>query len=677
MLNSNTRIVVIMRSYNDIDVIRGTLDMLFSQSLQAFELWNFASQSTDGTLEVIREYNQPERIRLNDPANYNPGRILNEAVAGIDADIMVFLNSDATPKDKYWLERLVGPLMDPTVGAVFGRQVARPECRSLFVKDTERAFGDGTEAAGWRHFFSMANSAARAEVLQRFPFETAVQYSEDIEWSYRLRRGGYRIRYVADAVVTHSHNYTLRQSYKRHFGEGVAEAFIFSAGEINHSWWRNFAMPFGMEILRDVRWAASNQAAGALLHTIPLRFAQKWARWRGIRYGRRHTVKPCLTARAGHASYTYDGNKQAEARIALDQSIISAYVMDAIPQERFEALVLIGGYGRGEGGYCLRDGRPTPYNDYDYFVMVKQMNRKAARVLQDQLKDVAHQLEVIVGVEVDLAVMRTESLSAAPFNLMNTEMQWGHRVVAGNQGVLDAMPGMLFDKLSLGEFTRLMNNRGALLLMNTRVLSTGEDLDEQQREIFFKYLLKAVLACGDAFLAIEGVYHPSYTEKKKRLALLRHSPGRDFISLYKSAVEQKFYPDPGRFIHEDLAHWQRRITDCWLNAFSRLEVCRTHQPISSWKEYALPQLSKGQLETSQRIRNFAITLRDFGVRHTFRYLGWALRYPRERLISVLPLLLNSSSQHMSVNVATPLALPPQSDRSYVVNRYLKTWQRYA
>ena len=181
MSDSVKKIAIVMRSYNDIDVIRDTLDMLSRQRLQEFELWNFASRSTDGTLEVIQAFNEPERILVNDPSNYNPGRILNEAVATVDADILVFLNSDATPCDEYWLEKLVEPLADSAVGAVFGRQIARHDCRSLFIKDTERAFGDGSESAAWVHFFSMATSATRSSVLRRFPFEQAIQYSEDIE----------------------------------------------------------------------------------------------------------------------------------------------------------------------------------------------------------------------------------------------------------------------------------------------------------------------------------------------------------------------------------------------------------------------------------------------------------------------------------------------------------------
>lgn len=673
----DSKIAVIMRSYNDIDVIEGTLNMLSRQSIKDFELWNFDSTSTDGTLEVIRRYNEDARIRLNDSSKYNPGRILNEAVWTIEADILVFLNSDAEPQDEYWLERLIEPLSDGKVGAVFGRQVARPDCRSLFVMDTERAFGDGKESARWLHFFSMANSAARSSILRCLPFETAVQYSEDIEWSYRLRRSGYQIRYVADAVVMHSHNYTLRESYKRHFGEGAAEAYIFREGEISNSFLRYFLMPFSMAVLRDFRWAIAQRSLNAAIHSVPLRFCQKWSRWRGVKAGCKRLLNSATSSRSCPIIFTNDGNEKAEARIAGDQVLVSEYVTGVVPKKHFEALVLMGGYGRGEGGYYLINGEASPYNDYDYFVIVKNMSRKAASALQKTLKTLAHRLSKIVGIEIDLAVLRSESLASAPRTLMNAEMKWGHHVLAGNPDALDPMPGEPFDKLALGEFTRLMNNRGALLLMNARRLEAGVELSGYDRGEFFKFLLKAVLACGDAFLAIEGVYHPLYAEKQARLMMLKNFPGVDFINLYKLAVDQKFHPDARSFRDEDPEAWQRQIIDCWLDAFSKLETCRTGCQIRSWRDYAQLVVPKGQLEASQNLKNFAITLRDFGTRHTLRYLRWAWRYPRDRVISVLPLLLNSASEFSSSDVAVPLAIPAGSDWSFIVERYLKIWERYA
>ena len=280
------RISIVMRSFNDASVIGGTLEALQRQTVRDFELWNFDSTSTDGTLDIIQCHNGADRIVLNDSRSYNPGRVLNEAVARSRGEIVVFINSDATPQDECWLERLVEPFVDAEVGATFGRQVARPDARSLFVKDTERAFGDGRISSTWVHFFSMANSAVRRELALSMPFETRIQYSEDIEWSYRLRRAGHRINYVPGAVATHSHNYTLAQSFRRHRGEGKADAWIFRSGEMRESFLGYCVLPFGMEVLRDFGWALRRGSAEAALHCIPLRAAQKWGRWNGFREAR-------------------------------------------------------------------------------------------------------------------------------------------------------------------------------------------------------------------------------------------------------------------------------------------------------------------------------------------------------------------------------------------------------
>jgi hypothetical protein len=302
-------------------------------------------------------------------------------------------------------------------------------------------------------------------------------------------------------------------------------------------------------------------------------------------------------------------------------------------------------------------------------------------------------LSHIVGVEVDLAVLGQESLASAPFSLMNAEMKWGHRVVAGDPRVLELMPAMPIDKLSLGEFTRLMNNRGALLLMNAMALESKQTAQGKELEIFFKYLFKAILACGDAMLARKGVYHPSYVEKQKRLKLFKSLPCPEFLKLYKLAVEQKFYPDPDLYQNQDLKQWQTRVTNCWLTTLSSLETHRMRRAIINWKEYARPRLPKGQLENAQVWRNFAITVRDFGMRHTLRYLDWARRYPRERLISVhldwarryprerlisvLPLLLDRSQEAVASNISIPLNIPMDTDWTGTAEGYLRAWKRYA
>jgi len=285
MAKAKPKVSIIMRSRNDHWIIRDTIAQVQAQHYRDFELLNFDSMSDDGTFEIIKEMNSAANIFQNDPKQYIPGKVLNDAVTRADGDILVFLNSDATPTDRNWLENLIAPLHNPGTGAVFGQQSPRPDCRALFAKDTRRAFGDGRIAAQWRHFFSMANSATRRDILEKFPFDPALQFSEDIEWSYRLKKAGYAIAYVAAATTLHSHNYTLKQSFIRHYGEGRADAWIFADDEIKGDFLHLVLAPVLMENIRDIIWAAQHASLDALLHTLPLRIVQKYARWRGFKAG--------------------------------------------------------------------------------------------------------------------------------------------------------------------------------------------------------------------------------------------------------------------------------------------------------------------------------------------------------------------------------------------------------
>lgn len=378
--------------------------------------------------------------------------------------------------------------------------------------------------------------------------------------------------------------------------------------------------------------------------------------------------------------YTYDGSAVVEARIEHDQQLIAQEVLAAVMPEHFHALVLMGGYGRGEGGFVWHEGEPAPYNDYDYFLVLKGVSRGKARLLQAQLQPLAHQLSEKVGVEVDLAVLRSESLHRLPYTLMHAEMQWGHRVIAGHQDVLNAMPPMPVESLEQGEFSRLMNNRGALLLLNAQCLATSDScLSIESQATFFKYLNKAVLACGDALLAAQGIYHPSYVEKMQRIETIAELPVDDFIQLYRDALEQKFHPAPQQYNDENLEDWQDRITQCWLNTLKLFEDQRLGKDIAGWDNYLLAEIPKGQLESSQPLRNMIITLRDFGFNHTLKHPRWSLKYPRERVIAVLPGLLtrSSSGASMPVSMTSPLAIEAGEKWSVYVEHYLEAWARYA
>ncbi len=274
------KVSIVVRSMNDIRYIDRTMGMIRKQKFTDYELLNVDSGSTDGTYDAVQKFSPDISWQIK-PEEYVPGKVLNSAVEKCTGEYIVFNNSDCIPQSEYWLENLIAPLEeDSNVAAVFGRQLCRPDARPLVRKDGERAFGDGCVAANWGHFFSLATSAVRHSLLKEFPFDPDIKYSEDIEWSWRMKQKGYKIIYAPDAEVEHSHNYTLKEVRKRFYNEGLAEGQIYRR---SRSFTEGFILPLAAETLRDISYLIKNRKIVAVPGGIIYRMTQKYNIYKGRR----------------------------------------------------------------------------------------------------------------------------------------------------------------------------------------------------------------------------------------------------------------------------------------------------------------------------------------------------------------------------------------------------------
>jgi len=171
--------------------------------------------------------------------------------------VAVLLTQDAVPSGARGeaIKRLAGMLEDHGLGAAYGRQLPRPGAgpfeahARLFnypdrseVRSMEDAKRLGIKAC----FFSDSFAAYRLEALEQvggFPERAIV--GEDVIVAAKLLKAGWKIAYVADACVYHSHDLTPLQEMRRYFDIGVFHA--------RESWiLREFGKPEG-EGLRFLR----------------------------------------------------------------------------------------------------------------------------------------------------------------------------------------------------------------------------------------------------------------------------------------------------------------------------------------------------------------------------------------------------------------------------------------
>ena len=269
-------ISVLMRSHNDINFIRRTVEALLGQETdEPVEIISCDDRSTDGTAEYLASVEQIRRITPPE-GRYVPGKTLNYMVSFARGEYIVFNNADAIPQHKEYLHNLIQPLKDKAVNCVFGNQIARADAFAVVRKDYERAFGDGSISRNWGRFFSLVSSGFRRDELQKKPFNDKIQYSEDSEW---VNRNQANIVYVPNAIVEHSHNYTLKEVRKRFFNEGIADVQMGKKPKSLLSALKNVLA----ETLRDYIYLFKHGYFRELFYPPVYRFVQKISYYRGTK----------------------------------------------------------------------------------------------------------------------------------------------------------------------------------------------------------------------------------------------------------------------------------------------------------------------------------------------------------------------------------------------------------
>ncbi|HWQ90854.1 MAG TPA: glycosyltransferase [Clostridia bacterium] len=275
---------IIIRSFNEGWALRDTLPALHAQDFTDWELIVIDSGSSDGSVELIRKAAPTHFVQIR-PEDYHPSRVMNHGMQLARAERAVFLNADATPQGKGWLRPLVNALNDPKTAAVFGRQIARPDCRAVYAHDYERCFGPCRESARWEHFFSMVNSGLRKDIWALRGFSEQMQYSEDDEYTRWCRAQGYRVVYCPESVVMHSHNYTPAQAYRRSYGEAKALAAVWTGKPADVDWTRTVLLGWINDLRRDLVFCARQRRLAEWPHAARIRWEQRRAKLAGFREG--------------------------------------------------------------------------------------------------------------------------------------------------------------------------------------------------------------------------------------------------------------------------------------------------------------------------------------------------------------------------------------------------------
>jgi rhamnosyltransferase len=289
-MNHTPPVSVVMRSKNDGAIIGATLKMLYNQDYPGgVEVIHIDSGSTDNTVAQIQARRPGKLIQIR-AEDYVPGVVLNCGMREARSAWVVFLNSDAEPANRRWLSGLLDATKSGAhLGAAFGRQVPRPDCRAVYARDYDRCFGPQRESVRWDHFFSMVSCIVNRAAWEEHPFREDLQYSEDEEWSRRIKAHGWAIGFAPDSIAIHSHNYTFPEAYKREYGDTFAGAATKTQVRLRPTDWI-FGVAFATmkDAAQDLGWCRQQRRLREWPHAVGVRLAQRLGKIIGFRKGRSH-----------------------------------------------------------------------------------------------------------------------------------------------------------------------------------------------------------------------------------------------------------------------------------------------------------------------------------------------------------------------------------------------------
>jgi glycosyltransferase involved in cell wall biosynthesis len=218
---------IIIPTFNGVSRIGNCLDALVNQVAgRNVEILVVNDGSTDNTAEVVARY---PGVRLISQANAGPAAARNRGALEAQGSIILFTDDDCVPTPN-WLEAMLAPFEDPEIVGVKGAyRTGQKRLAARFVQieyeDRYRLMA-GLGSIDFVDTYSAAFRRCRFLEMTGYDTSFPVACAEDIELSYRMSARGWKMKFVAKAIVFHTHPDTfwsyLKKKYKFAFWRVLA-----------------------------------------------------------------------------------------------------------------------------------------------------------------------------------------------------------------------------------------------------------------------------------------------------------------------------------------------------------------------------------------------------------------------------------------------------------------------
>ncbi|WP_075567052.1 glycosyltransferase [Ihuprevotella massiliensis] len=223
---------VIVPVYNRPNECEELLESLTHQTQRDFEVIIVEDGSSVPCRDVVERYADKLAVHYYDKPNSGPGQTRNYGVERANGEYVIILDSDVVLPEGYFAA------IDAELAAnpcdAFGGPDRAHESFSTTQKAINYAMTSFFTTGGIRggkakldKFYPRSfNMGVRREVYQALEGFSAMRFGEDIDFSTRIFKSGYRCRLFPEAWVYHKRRTDLKKFFKQVHNSGIARIHL-------------------------------------------------------------------------------------------------------------------------------------------------------------------------------------------------------------------------------------------------------------------------------------------------------------------------------------------------------------------------------------------------------------------------------------------------------------------
>ncbi len=375
---------------------------------------------------------------------------------------------------------------------------------------------------------------------------------------------------------------------------------------------------------------------------------------------------------------TYSNNKNVENFLHKVLEEVSHIFKDNFSYDQTAALILIGGYGRGEGGVVIENGVASAHNNLDLlYIHNGRVSSKTVSLVNDLLQAISKKYNI----GIDMFAINKQKLLNLNGLVIGYDMRHGHKTLLGDSSFLKEHKSFSIYNIDTTDVRQLIVNRGTLLLIN-RLLLQKESLTKKERKLIIKHAIKAIIGYGDALLYFNNIYHWSYAKKQSNMS---ESTSIDpkIKTLYSEAILFRFMPNYEEYLLKDLQSWNDELIEIFSSIHLNCETINLNESELNWDKYlctALEKKSFSRQNLPQKIKSCLYGLKKPSIikelDNSFQVLSY-MQFGAKGILSLLfPYIAYKVYPEKYHNIFKKILSTENINETALLNAFLLLWAKH-